>query len=174
VAAPIQTIPQGLLGLLQLKQLGTNPSNLVDTVQSTVDLKDWWMNRQEVDICLLKTGSSTASTNVNAAGVFGSTGLTVGTNEVWWVTNYTINCNLLAAEYIRFRPVFNFPAALSAVYTLGFDYNDVITARARNASAWAANFWLQPGAQLQFRVSDQATAANIAVAQAVRGVVIPI
>jgi hypothetical protein len=163
-----------LLGLLQLKQTGSNPSILSDTVLPTVSLFDWWVNRQEQDICLLKTGASTVSTNVNAAGVFGSALLTVGANEVWYVTNYTINCNLLAAEYIRFRPVFNFPAALSAVYTLAPDYNDVITARARNASCAATNFWLQPGAQLQIRVSDQTTAGNIAVAQAVRGVVVPI
>jgi hypothetical protein len=174
MSGPIQVIPQGLLGLLQLKATGKNPDDLLAGVQPQVDLFPLWVQRQDVDINLAKTGNSNTGFNVNASGNFGVTGLIVGNTEAWFVTNFTLRCNLLAAETIVMACGFNYPTALSNVYELSGNYADVITARARTATVHAGGFWLGPGAQPIIIVHDQTTAATITVAFGLRGVIVPI
>lgn len=174
---PIQTIPQGLLGLLQLKQTGANPSDLLETVQPTVDLTNWWLQRQEVDIALVQSGF-TNPVVINAAGigVFGLAALTVPGNDTWLVTNLTILASLLATEDLVVSGGFTFPGSGSAVYELGpalVEPTDS-TARARQVTWSARGFWLQPGARPQVIVHDIKTAASISVVMGIRGVIVPI
>lgn len=43
-SGPIQVLPAGLLGLLQLKNSGNNPDTLLGTVQPSVEMLDFWLN----------------------------------------------------------------------------------------------------------------------------------
>lgn len=173
---PIQTLPQGLLGLLQLKQQGSNPSQFVDAVQGTFELFDMYAQSRLLDVSGANAAapSPKPAVNVNTAGAkgFGANGLIVPQGQIWYVYQYTLQCSLLAAEYIRFAPVlYPAPGSLDIV-TLGPDYNDVITARARFALVGnTAPFWATSGASLGFAVYDIVTGGNINVTANMRAAV---
>lgn len=177
-APPIQTIPQGLLGLLQLKQFGRNPAALGDTVDPTVDLTLLWLNRITVDLTLAVTGLNGVVIGVPTAGAntYNVTGMNVPANQTWWVESFGVGCTLLAAETIRFGCGVFYPPNTGA-HLLGpspSDFNDVITSRARLARAEARGFWLLPGAQPLLVVYDSLTAGTINVTCSMRGAIIPI
>jgi hypothetical protein len=175
--APIQVLPQGLLGLLQLKAMGTNPTNLELNVQPQLDLFAMYINRLEVDISnQLVGGLSTKALATASPGffVYTTNPPVVPQGFMWYVTQYTISANLLAAESLRFAPmVFATPGG-AGDYVINTDVADVVTVRARMVACQARNFWLQPGWQLGFAVFDDLTAATINIVGQVRGVQIPI
>jgi hypothetical protein len=179
MSGPIQTIPQGLLGLLQLKQTGNNPRDLADVVNPVVDMRDFWFNRNVVDIGVVSFGTPTFTKALPTAtpgqGQEFTTPSTiqVPSNQTWWLTKYEVHCTLLAAETIRFACSSWFKPA-NSVFRLGPDYQDTITARARYASCFANGFWALPGEILTFDVYDDLTAGNITVTGGVRGVIIPL
>lgn len=43
MSGPIQTLPAGFLSLLQLKNMGVNPSQLIDSVQPSFDMMEWYL-----------------------------------------------------------------------------------------------------------------------------------
>lgn len=46
-SGPIQLQPRGLLAFLQLKNQGRNPANLVDSIQPTFDILDWYQQAND-------------------------------------------------------------------------------------------------------------------------------
>lgn len=85
---PIQLAPSGVLGLLQLKNNGRNPSTLMDSVQPTLDL---WPQY------LLTNGEQILSANiaVNATGGAGPAvpDCLVPEGECWAVQLFSISMN---------------------------------------------------------------------------------
>ena len=175
MSGPIQTIPQGLLGLLQLKQAGRNPDQLSETVAPTVDMLTLWLNRQNVDLSInVIGGASTRNQPTATPGefVFSVLPIVVPPGQTWWITDYTVKATLAAAETLVFAP-----AILGGLFfnsMLAAPVNDIITARARFVSCFARNFWLLPGQGLGYFCFDSVTAGNIVVTGTIRGVVIPI
>jgi hypothetical protein len=172
VSGPIQTLPLGLLGLLQLKSGGSNPSQLADTVSPTYDLGKFYENNQSLLCATLFGGTPALTTNARGAPVFqvGGVNITVPQKELWYVQEWTISCNLLAAEYIRFAPWFTGPGALSNLQ-MGPDYNDVVTARVRFASARIDRpFFAHAGCFFGCFVYDIITAGTITVSMEMRAV----
>lgn len=96
---PIQTIPQGLLGFLQLKNAGKNPSELNSLLQSTMDLRDW----------LWQTAPTEAVAGTAAAiGASGFTSYITIPQQEWWVVyevTATIN-QTLATDWGWFAPAY--------------------------------------------------------------------
>lgn len=79
-ASPLQVLPQGLLGFLQLKNGGKFPQSLgSDQLQSTLDLAEWY---------LATNGNVQASATTNVTAV-GWTQLLQGANL--WVYYYDIS-----------------------------------------------------------------------------------
>lgn len=176
MSGPIQTIPQGLLGLLQLKQTGNNPRDLAESVQPTVDQFPLWIQRLSVDISLALFGgnSSVAIPTANAGANFFTTNpLNVPQGVAWYVESYTISASLLAAESVIFAPGVLY-IGLGMMHPLTPPVADVVTARARQIRAAARGFWLPPGAALGAFVFDNVTAATITLTGNVRGVQVPI
>ncbi|HEX8802142.1 MAG TPA: hypothetical protein VF772_26200 [Terriglobales bacterium] len=170
----ISQIPQGLLSLLQIKEMGRNPDSLAETVQPQVDLGQLWLNRLIVDITTLLTGATVTSVNVPTAGAgtYQFTPLTVPNNQTWWIESMTVQCTLLAAENIRMNPGF-VNISGSCPHTLGTgDFNDIVTARVRQARMTAHNFWLLPGSIPLVCVYDSLTAGNISVGCGLRGAIL--
>jgi len=97
VSRPIQTNPFGLLGALQLKNSGTNPPDLIDSVQPTLDL---WRHY----IAQSRTISS-ANFNVNAFG-FNASAVAVPNDEVWMVSELMLTSNgvLAALQSVDWAP----------------------------------------------------------------------
>lgn len=175
MSGPIQTIPQGLLSLLQLKQTGSNPSELTEQVAPVVDLTQWWLQRLVVDISFQLFGA-VSTVAIGPAG-HGQTGfttnpITVPQGQQWWVESFCLGGTLLAAEGITLAPLFL--EAGGTTHILAPPYVDVVSARARDFAVCARGFWMPPGAQFGVRVMDANTAATITVSGAVRGVVLTI
>lgn len=61
---PIQTQCGGLLGFLQLKNMGKNPAELPDTLQSVLDLREWFFetNAELEDQSTIAVSGTTAFT----------------------------------------------------------------------------------------------------------------
>jgi len=173
---PIQTIPMGLLSLLQLKQQGQNPDTLSEVVNPVVDLLQFWLQYQSIDITTALFGGQVSRTVPTAGtGIYGYNApgpATVPPNQLWWIEHYTVEANLLAAEYIRLAPMITAPSVGLQAQQIGTDVNDAVTARARSVSAHAHNFWVRGGAGLGFQVFDSLTAANITVTGAIKGVIL--
>lgn len=159
--APIQVIPPGLMGLLQLKQSGRLPADLSGVVQPSLEMRDWFFQgRRLTEVQVLGTTPTTG------ALVTGNTGLrkfTVGAvatpaqGTLWYVEQMSCICTTaLAADVISFVPAI---ASLSTSRTLGAAYIDTVTARVREASVFAARgFWVGSDETLAVRVIDISTA----------------
>lgn len=50
ISRPIQVIPSGLLGFLQLKNNGQNPQDLPDVLQPVLELRDWYLQSRAEEI----------------------------------------------------------------------------------------------------------------------------
>lgn len=177
MSGPIQVIPKGLLGLLQLKQQGSNPSELADVVASCINIEQYYWQQLVVDHFQLVGGAP--STNVPTASpgnkAFVTNPLNVPQGQLWYVLEYSLSCSLVAAETIRFAPLIIYDPALATPVQLGLDYTDVVTARARAAQCFVQKpFWAPAGSGIGFWVGDSLTAGNIVVTGSIRAVVIPI
>lgn len=126
---PIQIIPSGLLGLLQLKNNGRNPSILPDELQSTFELRDWYL---ETDV-RIRSG-------ITAAIPSGTLGLTltaathiVPEGEQWVLRGVYASMNVAAADAIRGYVVMQPPShvATATVRMLGEDFDAPVLAQAQ-------------------------------------------
>lgn len=156
----IQTLPSGLLGLLQLKQQGQNPSPLREDVQPTTDLTQFWFQNQMRDLTLDFTGphNTLVATGANGSKGFGT--IVVPNGELWYIENFSVNANLLAAETCRYALQF-IDSVVGMQYFLTPDVADIITARTRSICVSTRNFWLSSGRILGIQVFDILTAGNI-------------
>lgn len=88
---PIQTQPQGLLSLLSLKNRGQNPSQLADTLQSVVELRDWLATSLYED---LEGSYSLDPANFPTSSLYEPTAgdiCTVPDGQVWWVAEHNVS-----------------------------------------------------------------------------------
>lgn len=164
MSGPIQTLPKGLLDLLALKQMGKNPSQLLDTVQPTLDLREQYM------VPLYKTESTLgpitllAAINQGASSPLfqaGGANFTVPANKIWYVVDWSVNAPAAAADFWRFCLVtFDGLAVGNGPHVRGVDFQDNTTARARNVQARIDRpFWVQGGALFSIRFDDTLNAA---------------
>lgn len=175
MSKPIQLIPPGLLGLLQLKQGGRNPNELLETVQATIDLRDWYFQSRTVDATTLIGGNPSIALTVPGNFVFTANPATVPNGQFWYVFDYTIDALIAtAADSLRIAPcwIANNNVAPVQRYLLGPDANDIVSARAnRHLMAKADHgFWLPPGAALGVEAFDVLTGTSITVTAHVRAV----
>lgn len=78
---PIQVIPPGLLGFLQLKTGGLNPTELNGLLQPTLQLRDWMFLATAESLTNSQAGVGIGSA---WAPLFGG-GIVVPQGEAWWV-----------------------------------------------------------------------------------------
>lgn len=100
---PIQIIPPGLLGFLQLKSQGKNPSLLADTYLPCIEMRDWMFQAEResvTDTLTLGAGANAPGTYAAYAGV----AAIVPNGEFWWVHSASIIFDITAAESIAARP----------------------------------------------------------------------
>jgi hypothetical protein len=86
---PIQIIPPGLLGALQLKQDGRGIVELFDTLQGTMELFDWYMQARA------EWRTTLTGLTINASGrltfaAFSPNSIVVPDREYWYVEQYSI------------------------------------------------------------------------------------
>jgi len=104
-SGPIQVLPPGLLGFLQLKNSGQNPTNLPDTLQGVLELREW-MLMARVEEWENTIGHGVALPNATVGfSAFSPNTIQVPNREWWWVERYTVFSGTLGAgELTEFAP----------------------------------------------------------------------
>lgn len=164
---PIQLIPPGLLGFLQLKSQGKNPRDLTDYLQGTLDLTDWYREAGWADLAIVNGGVSSVSNASGATGFVTFSTLPIiaaGGVEAWWVIDYSIITGGLtaAADVISFCPCYR-PNPQGSFLGIGQEQPLLAGSAAGNRSgeAHAHGFFLPTGGELGVRVKVQETAAPL-------------
>lgn len=145
-SGPIQLIPPGLLGLLQLKNRGANPSQLLDSYQPIVEMFHWLLQAEARRWPLGQIAVATG----NGDAVFSPNHILVPQDEWWYVHHYSIEAAMGAGDNVgHFVPHWregNTPVHFYALDT-GLAIN--LTRNGRMISG-AQSFFLPPGAELGF------------------------
>jgi len=148
MSGPLQVIPAGLLGFLQLKNAGQNPRDLVDSVQPTFDL---WRHY------LASYGEiwNQASTFIQAGpvgavgfGAFNTLPIVVPTQQWWYVHSYNVRVVVAAGDTYRYQCAYR-TNQLSTAHVEIADSGNVVTA---DAATWDPNktfrdFLVPPGTE---------------------------
>ena len=105
-SGPIQVPVPGLLGFMQLKNRGGNPSQFMDSIQGNFDLLEWYLSAQQ----LFARGDTANCPSGQTAFVPISSpvNLEVPANEWWYVHDIKCNMSSLAAgDRTSFAPAYS-------------------------------------------------------------------
>lgn len=188
-AGPIQTIPQGLLGLLQLKETGHNPDVLNQQVSPNLDIGLMYLERVMQTEAQLFGGVPQTTAIANAQHGFiqfqvAGVAAQIPNNETWFVVGVsaiillpTLN-TLAAGDTIVGGVCWNISGTTSQ-YLFHPLVADIVTARARSwipsPMTSVPGRWLPPGCQFSLYVADISVAAGTYTFQlAMRAARVPI
>lgn len=171
ISKPVQIIPPGFLGFLQLKNNGVNPTELPDNLQPVIEMRDWMLQARARD------WPPGFSQRALAPGTYGylpfTNPISVPNNEQWYVWQYTARAVLTATDGLALRVAYrSIVTGTTPVHVLG----SVSSASGAGAVAAisAQPFWLPPGAELGLYVEGIVSAGTIAVAGEVRYTPLPL
>lgn len=101
MARPIQVLPRGLLGFLQLKNMGQNPSEFPDLLQPVLEMREWYYETNAI------TQVASGLALVPAATTVGNLILLVVPNGQAWAV-LDADCILVtgAGQVIDYRIMF--------------------------------------------------------------------
>lgn len=170
ISGPLQVIPRGFLGFFQLKNGGVNPTEMPDSLQCVLEMRDWYFNANAETFDV----GSVAVAGGTTGNVAWTSPVIVPNDEFWWVTEYNARtAALLAADTSEFCMCYVAPVgAAQGIYQLG-GMSTVKTGPNARAYAFARGFWLPPGAELQLLIASNASAGNITYAGSLRAVRLP-
>jgi hypothetical protein len=161
---PIQTLPLGLLGLLDLKTMGRNPPALGQTVAPVLDITQLYLNGKALEFA-----ATSKAVGVGGYGLFldfdTTVPITVPEGETWFVHDYTMlaqlnaggTCNLVVPAW---RPAGgNYHSLANEKDPMPVGGNSMFSVR---------DFWLPPGASLGFWVHTVGVATLNVYSQGMR------
>lgn len=168
-SGPIQVIPPGLLGFLNLKSQGQNPSMLGDTYEPVVQMFEWLLmaNWTSIQFAGLITAGTTGFYTATPTPTI------VPDREWWYVHDSTASIGPLgvgetAQASIAIRISQNAPLS-NHILTFGNgQYGNGGTAGTTLALPQAHGFWANPGALVGIDVSIADVTVNKAFNQTVR------
>lgn len=128
---PIQTQPRGLLGFLQLKNMGQNPAVLPETLQSVLELREWlWeTNAESVPSTINGVAFIPAATAVGNYVV-----LAVPNDEAWALLDCTCTPVTGVGQAITFRLIY---LDMNAPQGTAYGISDYLAKGASDISALA-------------------------------------
>jgi len=179
LSGPVQVIPPGLLGFLQIKSLGENPDALNTEYQPTIEVFPWLMEARAVDWTQDRGGGTPAgvalATGLTGARAFSPNALVVPSNEMWWVEEYTINAVIAVGDAAYFScGLINPRLGVVNQYMLGDPSTIFDAGIALSAYARARGFFAPPGSELVILVSANDTATTVAYTGYVRFTPLPV
>jgi len=156
---PIQQLPPGLLGFLQLKSQGQNPSLLADSYQPSIEMLDWLLlasnETLQVGFAAGTIGGNLASSTVNAVA-------TVPNEEWWYVHRFSVGVAPVGATRISNVGLIMTLSAAGAAANFSLASNPVIGV-ADLVNVGAQGFFAPPGAILGWIANiTNAGATNVA------------
>lgn len=155
---PIQTIPSGLLGFLQLKNMGRNPSELVDALSPTLQMNDWYfMSRAEQ----LPVGSRNVANGAVGILPWTTNPLIVPNEEAWWVIDYNVTVSIVTGETCGVHCGWRDPTSFPHLFGTPSFFLNGPAALTYQPVAYGGGIFLPPGSELGVYVAAATTAANI-------------
>lgn len=153
-SGPLQAIPPGLLSLFQLKNLGRNPGELDGTLVPVVDLLDWYLLGQAIDLFGI---SRTLDGATDVPGFIGWTtpfAVVVPATEWWWVSWYSISvAQPTSNDDCALSPAVLLPSQPQQVQLFDNTAPQQVATYGRVACG-VRGFWLPPGSTLGFWLSN--------------------
>jgi len=157
-SGPIQTLPVGLLSLLQLKNLGVNPQVLADIVQPVVDMEPWWLRQESSPQLQVPTRGITQAEGAGAkALVTGAPTEFVPQNEWWFVQHATMRITAATIEaeasFAGFGYIEPAPTANNGQHVL---MGGPVPGSTGQVMQWFSceGVWIPPGVQLVWYVGE--------------------
>lgn len=145
---PISNVPQGLISLLGLRDMGAVPRQVPETLSASFDVIPLLLLNREVQ------GGQALFSTINSVPL-----ITVPAGELWYVHAFGISSGtLLAGETITICPGFIQEASFIEVGPC-----ESAVAGARAGTGAYTSMWLPPGSQLAARTNQITTGASITV-----------
>lgn len=152
-SGPIQVIPAGFLGLLQLKNLGRLPDTLMGSVQPTVDMLEMWL-RATLTAGLPSGTHALAGPAFAGYTPFTGVAIIVPDSEWWYVESFSVRTDTIGAgETIQgLAPAIQWNVGGGVKYATLGPLTALVTGTAAGTQAISTSkpFWAPPGAQLGF------------------------
>lgn len=171
----VQVLPPGLLGYLQLKNLGQNPRSLIDAYQPTIDLRDWLLQAN------YRTLDRTVLLPNNTVGINGTTVPIIVPDTEWWFVHeaYLQTATLIATDTAAAGIGFTLPAAAPTFLGMLAQIRGPLTGPNKrlfssNVPIAGGGIFLPAGAQVGVLVEQCASATTIQFEIAMRYSVLPI
>jgi hypothetical protein len=171
---PLQQIPPGLLGMLQLKNEGKSPQTFGSLLQPSLDLLKWYLQARAVDapypMSIARTNGQTG------AAAWTTNPFTVPQQQWIYVHEYTVIAGgLIGTDTVQGMPT-AFDAVLGVLRTFGQPTQPPLTGSAatRVYMANVRDFFLPPGTQLSVSTNVNETATSITWLGYVRYTPLPI
>jgi len=162
VSRPIQVIPPGLLGFLQLKNSGQAPAELPDTLQGVLELRDWYFQARLVVSNQIHGGS--AATAVFGFQAYSPNTIVVPEREYWWVENYSFTSDTIpAGDLVTARAAYIVQASGATRPFLLGDQPPAppgFPSGQYRLAVSASRFFLGPGSVLGFYIDQNTRAAG--------------
>lgn len=165
-SGPIQVIPPGLLGLLQLKSpSGVNPHLLNNDVQPNIDMLEWWLraNRQ---VWSLNSGITLAAGTYNTFSGLSPNSIIVPQSQWWYVHSATMTFTVAAGGTMvmaNLAMLFNQTGTLRW-RTVGQPPRPGVFTPAEGEQAFRVeDLWMPPGSSLGVNVGIITGAGGVAV-----------
>ena len=186
MAGAVQRIPKGLLGLLQIKETGKNPSSLLDTIQPSYDLFQQYIADSMQNTYGLFNNPAFAAPTVLAVSITTANSGTsqsfsnpilaqVPQNNLWYIDTYATRAVIAtAADTISFTGILT-DLNFNTSWAMCTPYRDAVTANAR--LGWSAStrpFFALPGQIFQVSVDNCTSAGGIVVGCFLRGSALPV
>lgn len=149
---PVQVIPPGLLGFLQIKNLGKNPQSLGGQILPTMDLLEWYFQSNMEQLrSTLTIGDGVVGPVPWTTGSGATVNLTTSQDEFWWVESLMFRCTtfIVAGEQIQWQAGYRTPA-LNNNFVICGDRQDTVGAAAPSIEAYcyAKRFFMPPGSEI--------------------------
>jgi hypothetical protein len=165
-SGPIQLIPPGLLGLLQLKSpAGQNPAVLNSDVGGTIDLLPFYL-RANRRVWALNSGITLAAGTYNTFTALSPNAIDCPQNQWWYVHSVTMTFTVGAASsYV----MANLAMRWNSVGTIRWrvlgspSRAGTLTSADGEIALLAEKFWMPPGSSLGVNVGIVAGAAGLAI-----------
>lgn len=153
---PIQIIPPGLLGYLQVKNVGQNPNTLDSNIQPTLELLHWLLRARQVSVDpnTYARGFLTA----NRGFLSWTVPLIAAQDEWWYIAHYNIASVVVGAgDSIVYKPAWR--SGQGGVYEIGDGYETL--AVGQRGLIGGDGLWLPPGGELGVWVKDCTSVGGI-------------